>query len=423
MSEWINIITDSTIEGSGGSLEFTRKAGREIQSLIRRKDFSENEGRRILQYLRSQSEMIPFGSYLKRYLSLRFGIKYNHREQDDAQYREFLKTAFSRTHTPRSFHRSSTSLGVLINGWLRAASVSRETVFLLGFALEMPVEDVSMFLTKAICDQDFNLSDPEETIFWYCFRNRRPAMFALEMIEVYQNTDVHGNDGLQPPQDGARLRIPGDLDSFPLPDGPTIRRRSNLLGRDMNERELIEYLSQLKQQRQSNRYSRTAYSTFVSLLDRAKYEIGEMNAEEDLYVFGKEQERKNVREAEVEKVLYSGVPVDDKGNLMNISFSSLGKGFAKHRLSRQRMSRLLAGKAAVTRYDLLTLLFLNSVLRDDESPIPRYRRFVKNADAMLAHCYMGRLNISNLYEAFLLVCLLTEDPLYAFSEVWEQSYE
>jgi hypothetical protein len=66
MSEWINIITDSTIEGSGGSLEFTRKAGREIQSLIRRKDFSENEGRRILQYLRSQSEMIPFGSYLKR---------------------------------------------------------------------------------------------------------------------------------------------------------------------------------------------------------------------------------------------------------------------------------------------------------------------------------------------------------------------
>ena len=379
MSEWINIITDSTIEGSGGSLEFTRKAGREIQSLIRRKDFSENEGRRILQYLRSQSEMIPFGSYLKRYLSLRFGIKYNQREQDDAQYREFLKRAFSRTHTPRSFHRSSTSLGVLINGWLRAASVSRETVFLLGFA--------------------------------------------LEMIEVYQNTDVHGNDGLQPPQDGARLRIPGDLDSFPLPDGPTIRRRSNLLSRDMDERELIEYLSRLKQQRQSNRYSRTAYSTFVSLLDRAKYEIGELNAEEDLYVFGKEQERKNVREAEVEKVLYSGVPVDDKGNLMNISFSSLGKGFAKHRLSRQRMSRLLAGKAAVTRYDLLTLLFLNSVLRDDESPIPRYRRFVKNADAMLAHCYMGRLNISNLYEAFLLVCLLTEDPLYAFSEVWEQSYE
>jgi hypothetical protein len=301
--------------------------------------------------------------------------------------------------------------------------VSRETVFVLGFALEMPVEDVSMFLTKAICDQDFNLSDPEETIFWYCFRNRRPAMFALEMIEVYQNTDVHGNSDLQPLQEGARLRIPGDLDSFPLPDGPTIRRRSNLLSRDMNERELIDYLSRLKLQRQSNRYSRTAYSTFVSLLDRAKYEIGELNAEEDLYVFGKEQERKNVREAEVEKVLYSGVPVDEKGNLMNISFSSLGKGFAKHRLSRQRMSRLLAGKAAVTRYDLLTLLFLNSVLRDDESPIPRYRRFVKNADAMLAHCYMGRLNISNLYEAFLLVCLLTEDPLYAFSEVWEQSYE
>ena len=87
MSEWINIITDSIIEGSGGSLEFTRKAGREIQSLIRRKDFSKNEGRRILQYLRSQSEMITCSSDVKRYLSLLFCIKYKHREHDDAQYR------------------------------------------------------------------------------------------------------------------------------------------------------------------------------------------------------------------------------------------------------------------------------------------------------------------------------------------------
>ena len=87
------------------------------------------------------------------------------------------------------------------------------------------------------------------------------------------------------------------------------------------------------------------------------------------------------------------------------------------------MSRLLSGKAAVTRYDLLTLLFLNFVLKDEEEPIPRYKHFVKNADAILEYCYMGRLNISNLYEAFLLVCLLTEDPLNAFSEVWEQSYQ
>lgn len=423
MSEWINMITDNTIDWSNNSLEYTRKAGRDIQSLVRRRDFSENDSRMILRYLRSQSEIIPFGQYLKRYIYQRFGRKYGLGKDDDAAYRDFLKTAFSRTNTPKSFHRSSTTLGALINGWLSAASVSRETVFLLGFALKMPVEDVSMFLTKAICEQDFNLNDPEEVIYWHCYRNRLPAMYAREMMEAYNHSDVL--PVLDPGEAAAdvRLKMPGDQEAFLLPDGPTLVNRMNLLKGRMSEKEILDYLSTLKAQKKLNRYSRTAYNCFVSLMERAKSQIQDLNAEEDLYVFGKVQDRKTVKEAEIEKILYSGVPVDEKGNLLNSSFSSLGKGFAKHRLSRQRMSRLLSGKAAVTRYDLLTLLFLNFVLKDEEEPIPRYKHFVKNADAILEYCYMGRLNISNLYEAFLLVCLLTEDPLNAFSEVWEQSYQ
>ena len=70
MSEWINMITDNTIDWSNNSLEYTRKAGRDIQSLVRRRDFSENDSRMILRYLRSQSEIIPFGQYLKRYILL-----------------------------------------------------------------------------------------------------------------------------------------------------------------------------------------------------------------------------------------------------------------------------------------------------------------------------------------------------------------
>ena len=36
---------------------------------------------------------------------------------------------------------------------------------------------------------------------------------------------------------------------------------------------------------------------------------------------------------------------------------------------------------------------------------------------------MSPLNISNLYETFILACLLTEDPIYTFSDIWEMAYE
>ena len=58
---------------------------------------------------------------------------------------------------------------------------------------------------------------------------------------------------------------------------------------------------------------------------------------------------------------------------------------------------------------------------------PDFMRYsVQDEDKMneiLAKCYMGDLNVSNPYEAFVLMCLLTSWPMAAFSEVWERSYE
>lgn len=77
----------------------------------------------------------------------------------------------------------------------------------------------------------------------------------------------------------------------------------------------------------------------------------------------------------------------------------------------------------ISRFDLITLNFLVLAKNDFENPIQRYKTFVEKTDEILKKCFMSPLNISNLYETFILACLLNEDPIYTFSDIWEMAYE
>ena len=52
----------------------------------------------------------------------------------------------------------------------------------------------------------------------------------------------------------------------------------------------------------------------------------------------------------------------------------------------------------------------------------RCRHFIAEMNQRLSNCFMGSLNISNPYESFLLMCLLTDYPFDSFEEVWEYAY-
>ena len=90
---------------------------------------------------------------------------------------------------------TSTKLSALVNNWLNQASVKRETVFLLGFGLKMTTEDVSDFLTRVLKEQDFDFHNPDEVIYWYCYRNHLGYYKAEEYKETYkQMTPVGKKD-------------------------------------------------------------------------------------------------------------------------------------------------------------------------------------------------------------------------------------
>ena len=111
-------------------------------------------------------------------------------------YREIVVESFKETYTPKSMSPTSAKLSSLVNNWLTQASVKRETVFLLGFGLRMSTEDVSDFLTRVLREQDFDFHNPEEVIYWYCYRNHLGYYKAEEYKETYkQMTPVEKKTG------------------------------------------------------------------------------------------------------------------------------------------------------------------------------------------------------------------------------------
>ena len=97
--------------------------------------------------------------------------------------------------------------------------------------------------------------------------------------------------------------------------------------------------------------------------------------------------------------------------------------FTEKRLRRQRLVLLRTGKKTVSRSDLITLkFFCLSAKTGDLTPFRRFTKFVDEIEPVLEKCFMAPLIVANPYEAFLLMCLLTDWPLEAFSDVWELSY-
>ena len=74
---------------------------------------------------------------------------------------------------------------------------------------------------------------------------------------------------------------------------------------------------------------------------------------------------------------------------------------------------------------MITLSFYNHALNlsDDVKPIVRYRRFIESTDAILNTASMGALYVANPYECFILMCMLSDDPLGTYADVWERSYQ
>ena len=134
--------------------------------------------------------------------------------------------------------------------------------------------------------------------------------------------------------------------------------------------------------------------------------------------------REDITESDMENMICAAIPKDRHGNLTPGKASKLNDQFSGKRFSRQRISDILSGDTEVTRFDLITLNFFlfSQSLEVYPEPKARYIQFQDSTNAILEKCCLGPLYVPNPYECFVLMCILSDEPLGTYADVWELSY-
>lgn len=416
------------------TINFTLHSEDDFYDTVDSEMFADKDAEYIYSHLKDKMKLIPFCDYLKRYIYLNAGFEEKFEDIDINEYQYIIVSSFKDNNTPKSFTETSTKLSALAKNWLTQTSVNRKVIFLLGFGLNMNVNDVSEFLMHGQRESDFNFKDPFEIICWYCYKNHCKYSKFEQLMEQYESMPVSGK------YFGFDATI-GYRDVFTKIE---------------SEEDLLKKLADIKTENNGKLFSVTANRYFDDLYFRAKSIIAEKYTEdaeaqavEDAHNYynrissstaisleekeerytkimhsGKKYTAEDITESDVEKFLCCGVPFDGKGNPQKFSKSTLAKHFSNKRMSRKHIGEILTKKVAVDRFDLITLCFF--VFAMDETYTnkkKRYSDFLNKINYILEDCYMGELYVANPYECFLLMCILSDCPMGSYSDVLELSFE
>lgn len=423
---------------SDNGIDFTEIAYDSMYDVVDDSSFREKDAELIYKALESRLKMIPFGNYLKRYIYKKAGLDGKYDEIPIKDYQLIIRESFSDNHTPASFTPSTSKLSALSKNWLTQKTVKRNVVFLLAFGLNMSVDDVNAFLTKALRESKINFKDPFEIICWYCYKNGYSYLKYEKLWQAY-------------------LDIPaGTINPGVAYVDGTIGFRSSAQA-IQDDLTLLSHLAKLKTSDNVSSISATARKNFNSLYDQTRDIVADIynNIEDDdnllsveayrqqlsnndrLFdsdklkrIQAKRSERRvftrdDITPSDIEHIICSAVPVDKHGNLVPGKMSKLNEHFNGKRFSRQRINDILQNDAEVERFDLITLNFFifSQKLDDHPNSKARFILFEDSTNKILDECGMGSLYISNPYECFVMMCVLADDPIGTYADVCEISYE
>ena len=417
-------------------LDFTQRALETFYDAVDDPYFRDEDPDVIYATLKDKMQVVPFGDFLKRYIYEKAEMSGNYKEIPVTEYRDIICDEFAERQTPASFTPTTARLRNLAKNWLEQKTVNRTLVLLLGFGLGMSTDDVNMFLTKALKEQRLNAKDPFEVICWYCYTYGCGYVKFEQLWDEYRQT-------------GGR-----DRESLPELEATSVFKRRMLSITDENQ--LMDYLKDLPIAPGTTRQSVMARQQFDQLYRKTREWVADVltGIEENESRVGRERmaekldrddryydfEKRAMLEkadqkyhryhgteigaAQVEQVAFASIPKDRNGNMLPMKASTLNSQFSGARLNRQHLSEILSGKAQITRYDLITLSFL-AFLRtsgEDMPALKRYSAFIDTTNEILEKSDMGPMYPVNPYESFIMMCILSDDPIGTFSDVWELSY-
>lgn len=375
--------------------------------------FMDKDADLIFHALQKKLKFISFGTYLQRYLYRKAGFTEPFEEVPVKEYQMIIKDSFAENNVPASFEPTTAKLSALSKNWLTQQTVKRKVVFLLGFGLRMSHEDVNEFLNKALREQGINAKDPFEVICWHCFSNGYGYPKFEKLWKEFLDLIVDDAD-------------------FKLLYGDGTVGARDIVRAIKNDEDLMKYVARLKTKNNQLQLSVSARKCFDELFEKSRELVAEIYnrekiADDGLKTNGQKKvfQASDITEGDLEHVISSAIPVDRYGNLTPVKASRLNSQFSGKRFNRQHVFDVLAGKSEVNRFDLITLNFFiySQSLEKYPNAKTRFMSFVEETNKILERCYLGELYVSNPYECFVLMCILSEDPLVTYADVWEKSYD
>lgn len=417
---------------------FTEHVWDQFDFAVQKPDFLEKDADYIYGALLEDMHFISFGEYLKRFLYRKTGMTEPFETVPLSEYQATIRSCFSDLSVPPSFQPTTAKLSMLAKHWLTQQTVKRNVVFLLGFGLNMSVDEVNTALTKWLRERKINPRNALEVICWYCYTHS----YRYPKFEELYHRYLAAEPNLEAPK-------------------PVWSENTHVIWNSVaairDDDSLIAYVASLKEKDPDVRYGQTAQMRFNCLYEEAKEKITalyneyaadqndsdvrelreqlennpRLTNEEKLQKIKEMQSRRRVwtaeeiTESDFEEVICASIPKDRNGNLSPAKRSSLNAQFSGYRFSRQHIGEVRKGNTEITRFDLLTMQFFLASQRLDEYPDAktRFYRFVEDCDNLLNDCSMGELYIQNPYECFLMMCILSDDPLCTYADVMERAYQ
>ena len=402
MDNWIDFDVSRTIR----DFDFTKRAVQKMYTVLDSEKFNSEDADMIFKYLSEEMEIVYFNDYLKRFLFSRYALGPSFKETENEAYISIINREFEKNEAPHSLTPTLKKWSAIVRDWLNRESVRRPTIFLLGFGLAMTDTEVSEFLTKVNKEEDFDFFDIDELCYWYAFKNGLNYERTLELIKKLKC-----------------ITPDGEIDAQGW-----IEIQKDPRGRITDMQTLCEYVHGLVMYNVIEEKRKVSFDMFKKLYEDSRRIVADIYNRFD---FAEETPTKKhvwvkdeITPGDVEKVLMCGTPTGEGGNLQKMSASVLSKQFSLKRMSRQRIDSILRGRQRVERYDLITLLFFRYAVEvEPDWPAERYLRYVEEINEILRESDMMEIYPVNPYEAFVLMCLVTDEPLSVYSEIWEKSYE
>ncbi len=343
-------------------------------------------------------------------------------ESDKRQYMSFCYEAFIRSgiiRAPMIFDNkkplTSELLRKNLKNWFDDVIPSRESIFLLAFALKMNCDELSMFLTRILHDKDVNFKYPAEAAAYICLRDGQDYSYAVRLLNE------------------ARI---ASASKSPLQNNVYTEKFKTSLLSLASENQLIEHLAVLIAMKEDPDTSICILECYTELLtDISEYAVIDKNAllisESGLASFP----RKKISFGTVERYLYYYTPsrnkngrlitdtyaLYDNGNISDKKNNLLGsqKWFFSTLLRRSDLKKMLEGSRSISRDSIITLAFFKVC---EENPDYKTYDYICDINDYLCFCRFEPINFSYPYDLFIFMCLQTDDPLNSFRKIWKMSW-